>query len=61
MVKSMVDRKIPIDGVGLQMHVKLDPEKGGPPDEARVRSNGLPIVCTCPAIDRSLSLSLSLS
>ena len=56
MVKSMVDRKIPIDGVGLQMHVKLDPEKGGPPDEARVRSNGLPIVYTCPAIDRYLSL-----
>ena len=36
MVKSMVDRKVPIDGVGMQMHVKLDPEKGGPPDEVRM-------------------------
>ena len=39
MVKSMVDRKVPIDGVGMQMHVKLDPEKGGPPDEAKVSAN----------------------
>jgi endo-1,4-beta-xylanase len=24
MAKSMIDRKIPIDGIGLQMHVKVD-------------------------------------
>ena len=45
MVKSMIDRKVPIDGVGLQMHVKTKPnpkyphEKVTPPDEAKVSAN----------------------
>jgi endo-1,4-beta-xylanase len=35
MILSMVQRKIPIDGVGFQMHVKI----ASPPDEAKVSSN----------------------
>ena len=35
MVKSMVDRNIPIDGVGLQMHTS----NAGPPNEEKVAAN----------------------
>ena len=36
MVKSMVQRKVPIDGVGLQMHVSMGEAA---PDEAKVSAN----------------------
>lgn len=39
MVKSMVERKIPIDGVGLQMHIKTKVAHRPPPDEAKVSAN----------------------
>jgi endo-1,4-beta-xylanase len=35
MVRSMVQRGIPIDGVGLQMHISVE----SPPDEAKVAEN----------------------